>query len=153
MQIVIKNTPALTAFTQNISDQTGKKIPANSLKTAIAKAYGYDHITALTAALDKEDSHLNADTLAMQLTITSYRQEPEKHVLKLTESTCVNELSSMNKDDAEDNVFRGAKMLLESDNLAKAIVLLKSAGIEDIANILLLSATSSADYEFISKHM
>jgi hypothetical protein len=153
MKISITNTSELNIFAQKIADVTGKKIPTNSLKSAMAKAYNYNHITALNTALDKDSLEMSNDINLVQSIITSYREDTGKHVLKLTKLESVDDLSSMNKDDAEDSIFKGAEMILESDNLAKAVVLLKNSGMEDIANLLLLTATSSADYDFISEQM
>lgn len=163
MQIAIKSSQELTTFAYKISDQSGKAIASNKLKTAMAKAYGYNHVKAFEAALnsnsvqtqvqDDENHDTASDELSVEIqkSYDSYCENIQENVLKLTDSDTIADLSMTNWEDAEDSIEQGAKAFANDDDLGKAIALLKQAGLNDMAANLFMMASSVKDLEFLKK--
>lgn len=152
MNIIINSASSLTSFARKLSGQCNVSI--SRIKSDIAKAYGYAHITALESALNATSATPNGINLA---TVEDYAQQlnlqstPEAMTASALEpfdadddeNDARDELDIEHYEMAEDGLIGTAQALSHHHQLAHSMALLSDNGFKDVAELLLELAVRS----------
>tara|TARA_Y100000310_G_scaffold112793_1_gene111334 strand:- start:2716 stop:3198 length:483 start_codon:yes stop_codon:yes gene_type:complete len=160
MNIIIDSKSSLTAFVQRVSAQTSMN--PSRLKTAISKAYGFKHITAFESVLEnanKGSKQFLIDCQTEEAEIIEYRSNALEHIkadapINDYEEDGDFELHAGLYDDAEDTLsFCANELTSDTEALGKALAVLKSAGLSDVASKIKGVARSSILLEYLKENV
>ncbi len=145
--IVIHDDTSLHNFVTNTSLHT--KIPPSQLKTAISKGKSYSHIKAYIAALEAEASGTGYDLKKIEV------ETPER-ILSQNEVSEGGKLNSGQYHEsyevAEEDLIDETRRLSKQEDLAKALAVLKAAGMEKVAANIEQICVAATDVWYLHEH-